>query len=58
MFAMYAAHDLCAALDDGTDAADLATVLAHSSDLTTDRVATFVVASIDSYCPEYSAYFD
>jgi hypothetical protein len=55
--AIYAAHDLCVALDHDADPVDLGMDLLHSSDLTTDQVAAFVVAAVDSYCPEYSDYF-
>jgi hypothetical protein len=56
--AIYAAHDLCHALDDGADPVDLGLDLLHGTDLTTDQVAAFVVTAVDSYCPEYGTYFE
>jgi hypothetical protein len=56
--AILAAHSLCSALDDGADPVDLGMKLLHSSDLTTDQVAAFVVTAVDSYCPTYSGYFE
>ncbi len=56
--AIFAAHDLCSALDDGADPVDLGLDLLHHTDLTTDQAAAFVVAAVDSYCPEYDSYFE
>ena len=30
----------------------------ENTDLTTDQVAVFVVASVDNYCPEYGVLFE
>jgi hypothetical protein len=56
--AIYAAHDVCFALDDGADPVDLGLDLLDDTDLTTQQAATFVIAAVDSYCPEYGAYFE
>ena len=49
---------LCAALDDGADPADLGQEILDGRDLTTRSGRDFVVTSVDSYCPEYSGYFE
>lgn len=56
--AIYAAHDVCFALDDSADPVDLAMQLLESTDPTTQQAAIFVVAAVDNYCPEYSPYFE
>jgi len=56
--AIYAAHDVCFALDDGIDPVDLGMDLLESTDLTTQQAAMFVVAAVGNYCPEYSPYFE
>jgi hypothetical protein len=55
--AIYAAHDVCGAIDGGADPVDLGLEIKDSTDLTTDQVATFVVSAVHNYCPEYGALF-
>ena len=52
------AHDVCFALDDGADPVDLGMELLENTDLTTDQAAVFLLASVDSYCPELSVDFE
>lgn len=52
------AHDVCFALDDGADPVDLGMELLENTDLTTDQAAVFVLASVDSYCPELSGVYE
>lgn len=56
--AIYAAHDVCFAIDEGADPVDLGMEILENTDLTTDQVAVFVVASVGNYCPEYSGLFE
>ena len=47
-------HDVCGAVDRGSDLADVARVfLRHGSSLTPRKAGFFVGASITAYCPEY-----
>jgi uncharacterized protein DUF732 len=52
------AHYVCSALDDGADPVDLGQEILDNTDLTTHQAAVFVVASVDTYCPEYTGYFE
>ncbi len=52
------AHDVCFALDEGADPVDLGMELLEATDLTTDQAAVFVLASVDSYCPELGVVFE
>lgn len=52
------AHDVCSALDDGADPADLGLEILHNTDLSTHQAAVFVVTSVNAYCPEYTGYFE
>ena len=56
--AIGAAHDVCLALDAGADPVDLGVEIYDSTDLTTDQAALFVVASVDTYCPEFGVLFE
>ena len=56
--AIYAAHDVCFAIDEGSDPVDLGMEILENTDLTTDQVAVFVVSSVDNYCPEHGALFE
>lgn len=51
------AHDVCTRLDDGTDPVDLGMEILENTDLTTEQVATFVIASVDHYCPGNAVLF-
>ncbi|KUI20156.1 hypothetical protein AU193_16470 [Mycobacterium sp. GA-1285] len=51
------AHDVCARLDGGADPVDLGLEILENTDLTTEQVATFVVASVDHYCPGNGVLF-
>ncbi|OBK78850.1 DUF732 domain-containing protein [Mycobacterium sp. 1164985.4] len=51
------AHDVCTRLDDGTDPVDLGMEILETTDLTTGQVATFVIASVDHYCPGNAVLF-
>jgi hypothetical protein len=55
--AIYAAHDVCTAFDDGADPVDLGMEIKDETDLTTDQIATFVVSAVDNYCPEHVTLF-
>ncbi|BBX00840.1 hypothetical protein BST36_00105 [Mycolicibacterium moriokaense] len=55
--AIYAAHDVCTAIDGGADPVDLGLEIKGETDLTTDQVATFVVSAVHNYCPEYRTIF-
>jgi hypothetical protein len=52
------AHYVCSALDDGADPVDLGQEILDNTDLTTHQAAVFVVASVNTYCPEYTGYFE
>jgi hypothetical protein len=56
--AISAAHDVCIALDEGADPVDLGMEILEYTDLTTDQVAVFVLASVDTYCPEFGVLFE
>jgi len=56
--AIYAAHDVCFALDEGADPVDLGMEILDATDLTTDQAAVFVLASVDTYCPEFGSVFE
>ena len=56
--AIRAAHDVCFALDGGSDPVDLGVEIYESTDLTTDQAALFVVTSVDHYCPEFGVLFE
>jgi hypothetical protein len=56
--AIYAAHDVCIALDEGADPVDLGMEILDATDLTTDQAAVFVLASVDTYCPELGSVFE
>ncbi len=49
---------MCSALDDGAEPVDLGQEILDNTDLTTHQAAVFVVASVNTYCPEYTAYFE
>ncbi|GAT08194.1 hypothetical protein AU184_13860 [Mycolicibacterium novocastrense] len=51
------AHDVCSRLDGGADPVDLGLEILDDTDLTVDQVATFVVASVDHYCPRHVVLF-
>ncbi|KUI33607.1 hypothetical protein AU197_20005 [Mycobacterium sp. IS-1590] len=51
------AHDVCSRLDAGADPVDLGLEILDNSDLTVEQVATFVVASVDHYCPRHVVLF-
>ena len=56
--AIYAAHDVCFALDEGADPVDLGMEILDDTDLTTDQAAVFVLASVGNYCPELGVLFE
>lgn len=56
--AVLAARDVCVAIDEGADPVDLGMEILEETDLTTDQVAVFVVASVGNYCPEYGVLFE
>ncbi|HET6735350.1 DUF732 domain-containing protein [Mycobacterium sp.] len=56
--AVLAAHDVCSAIDEGADPVDLGMEILEATDLTDDQVAVFVVASVDTYCPEHGVLFE
>nr|WP_090344656.1 DUF732 domain-containing protein [Mycolicibacterium malmesburyense]CRL76357.1 hypothetical protein CPGR_03950 [Mycolicibacterium malmesburyense] len=51
------AHEVCSRLDGGADPVDLGMEILENTDLTTDQVATFVVSSVDHYCPGHGVLF-
>jgi hypothetical protein len=51
------AHEVCVALDDGMDPVDVGLQLMEVTNATTDEAATFVLASVDNYCPEHAVLF-
>jgi hypothetical protein len=56
--AIATAHDVCRALDQGADPVELGMELLENTELTTDQAATFVVASVGTYCPEFGVLFE
>jgi hypothetical protein len=56
--AISVAHDVCFALDEGADPVDLGVEILENTDLTTDQAAVFVLASVDTYCPEFGVLFE
>lgn len=52
------AHYVCASLDDGVSPVDLGTEILQNTDLTKRQAAVFVVAAVDTYCPEYGVLFE
>ena len=56
--AIYAAHDVCFAIDEGADPVDLGMEILENTYLTTDQAAGFVVSSVRNYCPEYGVLFE
>lgn len=51
------AHYVCSALDDGAKPVDLGQEILDNTDLTTHQAAVFVVASVNTYCPQYAGLF-
>jgi hypothetical protein len=47
------AHQVCRALAGGQTPVGVSNDILRSTDLTTRQAAVFVVASVDSYCPQY-----
>ena len=47
------AHNVCAALDEGTSANEILSELTEQNDLTTKQGKTFIVDAVQAYCPEY-----
>lgn len=56
--AIYVAHEVCFALDEGADPVDLGMEILDATDLTTDQAAVFVLASVGNYCPEFGVLFE
>jgi hypothetical protein len=52
------AHYVCSALEDGADPVDLGSEILQNTDLTTHQAAVFVVTAVDTYCPNYTGYFE
>ncbi|WP_101952424.1 DUF732 domain-containing protein [Mycobacterium sp. 3519A] len=52
------AHSVCEALDDGADPFYIGRDILANTDLSTHQAAVFVVTAVDTYCPEYTGYFE
>lgn len=51
------AHYVCSSLDAGAKPVDLGQEILDNTDLTTHQAAVFVVASVNTYCPQYASAF-
>ena len=48
-----AAHNVCAALGEGESAVAVGKAILAQNHITTDQAAKFIVASVNTYCPQY-----
>ncbi len=47
------AKNVCSALDQGTSANEILSQITSETDLSTKQAKTFIVDSVQAYCPEY-----